>query len=184
MNIATWFSRITLFAAVSGLGIFTAVGFAAEQVVECSTNCIEVLQEGEYVHTFYVDAKGARYPMSTSLRAEESVDLAGPKAHRASENLWRIPIDFSQGPAKLGCGVDGYGWNHGETMYRETISDTWGTTGRTATDARSIYMARGRGVLTITTTTFPPSGAPTSTTQTSGIETPVRGGAAGCIREN
>lgn len=181
MNAMQWLSRVAALAVACGGAAVAwyppAAVSASDLSSACSADCLEVLEENGFVHAFFLDAKGVRHTLSSTLKSEEGVTLSGETSVQVSPNVRRIPIDFVKDPAKgLGCGADGYGYDHGETVWRETISQTTGSGGKTRTDARSIYMSRGRGILFVTTTNIPSNGAPTSSTQTSSVEEAPRAG--------
>jgi hypothetical protein len=151
----------------------------------CQVECLEAMYDGELIHVFYIDASGKRHHLSTSSRSEEQVDLTGPKAAQISPNVVRFPVlPASEAVKSLGCGIDGYGWDAGEQMWSLMVSNTSGPGGSTRTDARSIYLARGRAMVFTTTTQTPAStGVPTSSTSTTEVPASVKSGTPrGCTQ--
>lgn len=177
--------------AIGGFGVLTPSNGAALDTPDavasetCQVDCLEAVYDGELVHVFFVDASGKRHHLSTSSRSEELVDLAGPKAARISPTVVRVPVlPSSEAVKSLGCGIDGYGWDAGEEMWSRMISNTNGPNGSTRTDARSIYLARGRAMIFTTTTQTPSStGVPTSSTSTSEVPASRKSGTPrGCTQ--
>ncbi|MCE3001149.1 MAG: hypothetical protein LW860_00420 [Xanthomonadaceae bacterium] len=180
--------------ALFGIAALThsPVSVAKDDAVEapCQTECFEVLEETGFIHVFYVDAAEKRHHLSTSLKTEETVVFDDRKAAHLAPNVRRVhAIADASGAAHLGkagagCGVDGWGWNNGEQIWAREISNTSGPQGSTRTDARSIYLGRGRALVFTTVTQMPMTGVPTSTTSTAEVTTSRKPGtSAGCVQE-
>lgn len=188
---AVWKALHAATLAIGAFGFATtseAVSISANEATAgdiCQVDCLEAVYDSELVHVFFVDASGKRHHLSTSSRSEEQVDLAGPKAARISPTVVRVPVlPAGEAVKSLGCGIDGYGWDAGEQMWVREISNTTGPNGSTRTDARSIYLARGRAMIFTTTTQTPSStGVPTSSTSTSEVPASVKSGTPrGCTQ--
>jgi hypothetical protein len=178
--------------ALFGIAALThsPVSVAKDDAVDapCQTECFEILEETGFIHIFYVDAAEKRHHLSTSLKTEETVVFNDRKAAHLAPNVRRVhAIADAIGAAhlgKMGCGVDGWGWSNGEQIWAREISNTSGPQGSTRTDARSIYLGRGRALVFTTVTQMPPTGVPTSTTSTGEVTTSRKPGTpAGCTQE-
>lgn len=186
-------SRRTFFAVTLVLGVLgiTTLARGAGAMARgddadgtCRADCLEAIYESVFVHVFFLDAERKRHYLSTSLRSEEQVAGIGPKWVQLGPNVFRSPVLAVDDASKLiGCGVDGYGYDSGDTMWSSQVFQTSGPSGSSRTDARAIYTARGRGVLFTTTTHISTSSAPTSSTTTSEIAASRRSGLpSGCTQ--
>lgn len=158
-----------------------AAARATQDNAHCEADCFETLETGGLRVIYMIDAMGIRHHLATLVDDPLAVSAASGSRASASR-VTREPIVLSAKPSKVGinCGVDGYGWEAGEEMWLRS----WETSSNppSRTDARSVYLARGRATVITTTVTSQPNGGISSTTTENERPAAPKPGSVGCTQ--
>ena len=155
---------------------------ATQDNSRCEADCFETLETGGLKVIYMIDAMGVRHHLATLV--EDPLAVSAASGSRASASrVTREPIGFTTKPSKVGldCGVDGYGWEAGEEMWARSWQTSTNPPSRT--DARSVYLARGRAIVITTTVTAQPNGGVSTTTTDNERPAAPKPGSQGCTQE-